>query len=362
MKLDRTAAEIAALVGGSVEGPADRRLSALESLERAGPSDLVAVFRDGVLDRAAQSRAGALLVTARLIDGRPAAPATRTALASKTVIRVASAEDALDLLVTACAPKERGPAPGVHPTAIVEPGAEIGPDAAVGPHVFIGAGARIGARTELWPGVFVGERAHVGSDCRLHPHVVIASRCRLGDRVVIHAAAVIGEEGFGYRQDAQGRHIAIPQVGTVELGDDVRIGAQTTVDRARFETTRVGRGTKIDDHVHVGHNVQIGEDCAIAGHVALAGSVVIGARVMIGGGTCINNGVRVGDDARIGGLSGVVSDLPARGVYVGFPARERRQWAAEMRALRKAGERIRDRGGDADSGGEAPGGDQEPAP
>ncbi len=333
MKLDRTVAEVAALVGGtvaggSVAGAPDRRLAALESVERAGPDDLVAVFRPGVLWPALVSRAGALLVGEAMLGPEPAA-------SGKILIRVASAEDALDRLISACAPKEAGPPPGVHASAVVEPGAEIGPGAAVGAHVVVSAGARVGARAVLWPGVFIGERAQIGADCRLHPHVVVGSRCRLGDRVLVHAGTVIGADGFGFRQDGEGRHIKIPQVGTVEIGDDVEIGANCTIDRARFDATRVGRGCKLDDQVHVGHNVRLGEHCALAAHVALGGSVVAGDKVLIGGRSAVASGVTLGAGTRIGGGSVVIADTAPGARVTGFPAQAHGLWARGEIVLRR---------------------------
>ena len=331
MQLQRTVGDVAGLVDGSVEGPRELQLEALRSPEEAGPRDLVALFRPSGLARLA-ARPGCVLLPAGLDF-----PAERAA----SLIRVADAEAALDTLARACVPPPTPPAPGVHPTAVVEPGAQLGPQVAVGALAFVGAGARLGARCRLWPGSVVAAAAVLGADCSIGARAVIGERCVLGERVLVHPGAVLGADGFGFRQDGQGRHIKIPQVGIVELGDDVEIGANTTIDRARFGSTRVGRGTKIDDQVHVGHNCVIGEDCAIAGCTAIAGSVTMGDRVLMGGGVGINGGARIGAGARINGATIIVDDvLPGQSV-AGSPARAVEAWRRDTIALRRLPELLK---------------------
>jgi UDP-3-O-[3-hydroxymyristoyl] glucosamine N-acyltransferase len=187
----------------------------------------------------------------------------------------------------------------------------------------------------------VGADAVLGADCTLSFRVVIGDRCVLGDRVLVHAGAVIGADGFGFRQDGAGRHVKIPQVGIVELGDDVEIGANTTIDRARFGTTRVGNGTKLDDQVHVAHNCVIGEHTAIAGATAIAGSATIGDHVLIGGAAAINGGAVIGSGARINGASIVVDDVEPGQAVGGSPARPVADWRRDVAAMRKVSELIK---------------------
>ncbi|HTE04847.1 MAG TPA: UDP-3-O-(3-hydroxymyristoyl)glucosamine N-acyltransferase, partial [Planctomycetota bacterium] len=340
MRLDRTVAEVAALLGARVEGPADRLLAELQSLERAGPGDLAPVFgtRAAAGTALAGSRAGALLAAERAELPEPASP--QAGQAPRSVIRVQDADLALDALVLALVPDEEPPPPGVHASAVLGPGVVLGPGASIGAHAVVGRGARLGARTRLMPGACVGEHAVLGDDCVLHPHVVIGSRCRLGDRVTVHAGSVIGKDGFGFRQDRQGRHARIPQRGIVVLGDDVEVGALCTIDRARFTETRVGNGCKLDNHVHLAHNVELGEHCAFAAQVGVAGSTVLGARVLIGGHSGVGNGLRSGERANIGGFTGVMEDIAPGSFVVGFPAVPHRTWARDVLQVRRLAELV----------------------
>ena len=331
MKLQRTVGDVAGLVGGTIEGPRDALLADLRSPEEAGPRDLVALFRPTGLARLA-ARPLCVLLPVGL-----AFPADRAA----SLIRVSDADTALDRLVLACAPSTHPPAPGVHPTAVVEAGSQLGSQVAVGALAFVGASARIGARTRLWPGSHVGAQAVLGVDCSIGPRAVIGERCVLGERVLVHPGAVIGADGFGFRQDREGRHVKIPQVGIVELGDDVEIGANTTIDRARFGATIVGRGTKLDDQVHIGHNCVIGEHCAIAGTSAMAGSVTLGDRVLMGGAVRVNGGTVIGAGARINGATTVVEDVEPGAAVGGSPARPVGIWRRDTVALRRLPELLR---------------------
>ncbi|HVZ14646.1 MAG TPA: UDP-3-O-(3-hydroxymyristoyl)glucosamine N-acyltransferase [Bauldia sp.] len=221
---------------------------------------------------------------------------------------------------------------GIDPRAVVASDAKLAAGVHVGAFATVGAGSEIGARTAILSGAFVGAGVTVGSDCVIHPGVRIVDRVRLGDRVVVQPNAVIGGDGFSFvpvrNPDGTRNPIDAPlrihSVGTVIVGDDVEIGAGTTIDRATLRQTRIGRGTKIDNQVQIGHNVVIGEACLICGMAGLAGSVVIGDRVLIGAAAGISDHLTIGSDATIGADAGVARDVPAGTIVMGTPAVERK--------------------------------------
>jgi len=236
-------------------------------------------------------------------------------------------------------PHERG----IHPSAVVAGDAQVGEDVNIGPLVVIGPRSRIGRGTTIMPHVTVGGNAVIGADCLLHSGVRIGHNCRIGDRVILHANAVIGADGFSYAPDLMSATAftagvtvtRVHSLGNVEIGDDVEVGACTTIDRATLESTRIGRGTKIDDHVHIGHNVTIGETCILAGMVGISGSVTLGDRVRLGGGAGIGDHVRIGDQAVIAAGSGVGTDVPANAFYSGYPAQPHQRSFEQQLYLRR---------------------------
>jgi UDP-3-O-[3-hydroxymyristoyl] glucosamine N-acyltransferase len=211
------------------------------------------------------------------------------------------------------------PAPGVHPSAQVAPDARVDPAATVGPLCIVEAGAQVGPRAHLQAQVFVGRGARIGEDCWLMPGTVVAAECELGRRVRLQPGAIVGADGFGY-EFVQGRHEKLPQIGNVVVGDDVELGANTTLDRARFSQTRVGEGTKIDNLVQVGHNVVIGRHCLICAQAGIAGSTVLEDYVVLGGQVGLAGHLTVGKGAKIAAQSGVPADVPAGESLFGSPA------------------------------------------
>ena len=210
------------------------------------------------------------------------------------------------------------PAPGIHPTAVVEKGAVVPASAHVGPHCVIEEGARVGERANLQARVFVGRGAAIGEDSWLMAGVTVSAECTLGKRVRLHPGVVIGADGFGY-EFVGGRHEKVPQVGTVVLGDDVEVGANSTIDRSRFEKTLVGEGTKIDNLVQIGHNVVIGRHCLICALVGIAGSVTFGDYVVVGGQAGIAGHITIGSGVQIAAKSGVKEDLAPKTSVWGSP-------------------------------------------
>jgi len=217
---------------------------------------------------------------------------------------------------------------GIHPTAVVASDAKLGAGVSIGAHTVVGPRSRIGARTAIMPQVTIGADVTIGAQGLFHSGVRIGDRCAIGDRAIVHPNVVIGSDGFSFAPDLMSAAAFTPNVvltrvhslGNVVIGDDVEIGACTTIDRATIESTRIGRGTKIDNHVHIGHNVSIGESCLVCGMVGISGSVTIGNRVRLGGGVGIGDHLRVGDEAVVAAGSGVAGNVVAGAFVSGYPA------------------------------------------
>ncbi|NLB70175.1 MAG: UDP-3-O-(3-hydroxymyristoyl)glucosamine N-acyltransferase, partial [Lentisphaerae bacterium] len=248
---------------------------------------------------------------------------------SAAIVRVKSPDRAFALVAPYFTPPEIERKPGIHPTAVIGGHVKIGTDVHIGPYSVIGRGTEIGDRCIIEAHVTIGEYCTVGEDTRLYPQSVVRERCKLGKRVIIYSGAVIGSDGYGYTTEVQDdgsvKVEKIAQAGIVELCDDVEIGANTTIDRARFGVTRIGRMTKIDNLVQIGHNVQIGEYCGIVSQVGISGSTRIGNGVMIWGQVGIAGHLDIGDNVEILAKAGVHRDLAAKGIYLGTPAVERRE-------------------------------------
>ncbi len=301
--------ELAEKLGCRLVGDGDIEVRGLASVEEAGQGDLTFVADPRYLGRLECSRASAVI----LRDGDPASsrPTLRTAdpyLAFVAALRLFYPTDL--------------PPPGVHHSSIVRPGARLADGVSVGPLSYIEEGVAIGPRSAIGVQVYIGKGSRVGADCLLYPQVVIRERVEIGDRVVIHSGAVIGSDGFGYLRDRRGVRVKIPQVGRVVIEDDVEIGANAAIDRATLGTTRLKRGTKIDNLVQIGHNVTVGEDTVIAGQTGISGSVQIGDRVTLGGQVGIVDHVEIGDDVAVGAKGGVTKDVPKGKVLLGYPAKD----------------------------------------
>ncbi len=310
--------EIAEALAAKLEGDGEIAIDRLVHPARAErPSDLAIAMNPQAAAALAETKAQAVLVAA-------AAPPARAFLAVIAITEPRLALARLTALFDPGPPHERG----IHPTAVVAPDVELGPDVSIGACTTIGAGSRIGAGTTILPQATIGAGVTIGGQGLIHSGVRIGHNCRIGDRVIIHGNAVIGADGFSFAPDLMSASaftaaVAVQRVhslGNVVIGDDVEIGACSTIDRATLESTRIGHGTKIDDHVHVGHNVAIGASCIVCGMVGISGSVVIGDRVRLGGGVGIGDHVRIGDQAVVAAGSGVGSDVAPGAFVSGYPA------------------------------------------
>jgi len=330
--VDHRLADLAELVGGRVEGDPDCTVQAVRTLEAAGPRDLSFLNHARYREQALASKAGALLVSANLASGdlgRPLLIVDDTAYALSLLLNRLHASDA--------------PAPGVHPTAVLESGCEVDPSAHVGPYAVIGSGSRIGARAAIHPHVVIGKGCSVGEGAVLHPHAVLYDRTEVGAGSIVHAGVVLGADGFGYATHG-GIHHKVPQVGRVVLEKDVEVGANTTIDRATLGETRVGEGTKIDNLVQVGHNVQTGRHCILCGQAGIAGSTQLGNYVVLAGQAGVSGHIKLGDGAQVAAKSAALTSVEPGTQVAGIPAVELRKWRRQsvmIARLEEMSRRIR---------------------
>lgn len=326
MAIALTLSELARWIDGDiVRGGLDLSFTGMAALDEAGPGDVSFLGNEKYHTQFEQTKAGAVIVP----RGETGGPAD-TAL-----IAVDNPTLAFSTVVRHFAAASRAFAPGVSPTAFVDPSATLDPQKVrVHPGAVIMAGARVGDGTELGPNSVVGEGAVIGRDCHLMANTTVRERCVLGDRVILQPGAVIGSDGYGY-QLVDGRHVKIDQVGIVEIHDDVEIGANTTIDRARFGKTVIGQGTKIDNLVQIGHNARIGQHCLICGQAGVAGSAVIEDRAVLGGRSAIGDHLRIGRNAIVMGNAGVATHVPDNAVMFGYPAVRYDQHLAMFKALRR---------------------------
>ena len=309
MKPVKTVQELARWLSGEPEGEVGRVLSGVAPLDTAGEGELSFVESERNLPQAAASSAGCLLVPPGL------------ALPGKTVIRVRNPRSAMARAMELFYPAPPRK-PGIHPTARIGDDVLVGEEVEIGPYAVIGDRCRIGNRTSIGAGCIVGEDSVLGQDSILHPRVTLYPRVKIGSRVIVHSGGVIGSDGFGYALEG-GQYRKFPQVGTAEIGNDVEIGANTTIDRGALGPTRIGRGTKIDNLVQVAHNVQIGENCVIAAQTGISGSAVIEDNVVIAGQVGIGDHARIEKGAVLGGQCGILPHKIVRAGQTvwGTPAR-----------------------------------------
>ena len=318
-----TAGELAERLGLRLTGDASTRLDGVATLQHAGPGDLTFLANPAYRKYLTETRAGAVILDA---EHAPACPATAL-VAEDPYVAYARAAGFFD-------PAAATP-PGVHPSAVVDSDAQVHADAAIGPLCVVGAGTKIGPGSVIGAGCVLGDGVQVGASCRLHPRVTLSDRVVLGDRVIVHPGAVIGSDGFGLAFDRD-HWIKVPQLGSVRIGDDCEIGANTSIDRGAVEDTVLEEDVRLDNQIQIAHNVFIGAHTAMAGCSAVAGSARIGRYCLIGGGAGILGHLEVADRVTITAMSLVTHSIREPGEYSsGTPLQPNRQWRRNAVRLRQ---------------------------
>ncbi len=316
--------DVAAFLGGTVVGDPETAVSGIAGLTEAKPGDLSFLANPKYTAHLATTQAACVIVA-------EAQPDVRTAQ-----IVVANPDFAFAKLVSAYGPKPAHPTEGIHPTAVIGERVRIGANPRIGAYAVIGDDTAIGDNAVVYPHVVVGAEAAIGNDCVLYAGTVIRERCRLGNRVVLQPGVVIGSDGFGYAL-VDGKHQKIPQVGIVVIEDDVEIGSNTAIDRARFGKTRIGSGTKIDNLVQIAHNVETGSHCLLVAQVGIAGSTRLGHYVTLAGQVGVAGHLTIGDQAMAGGQSGISKNIPAKAKVRGSPAQDFKEALVSEIAVRRLG-------------------------
>lgn len=331
--MDSTIEELAALVGGRVVGGSgSHRITGAASVGEAQEGDITFFGNAKYLPALRTSRATCALV-----------PEGFEEKIAATQIQVANPSIAFSQVIERFAPAPIEFEPGIHPTAVISPSAQLGEGVSIQAHAVIEAGAVIGEGTVIGANVYVGHQTRIGSQCLLYPNVSLRERCVVGNRVIIHCGAVIGSDGFGFLMD-KGRYVKIPQTGIVQIDDDVEIGANTTIDRARFGRTWIGEGTKIDNLVMIAHNVVVGKHSVIVSQVGISGSSHIGNYVTLAGQVGLVGHIEIGDQAIVAAKSGVSKSVPAKQMWWGSPAKpvqEQKELLAYISRLPKLVERVK---------------------
>ncbi len=303
-----TLSEIARLIDGKLMGDPGLVITGVAGIKEAEKGDITFLSNAKYLPFLSETKASAVIVGADVVSDK------------KPTIQLSNPSSAFSKVVSYFMSQEDSGPQGIHPTSVIANGVTLGENVTVGPLAVLEEGSVIGARTYIGAGCYIGSHARVGNDSRLYPQVVIRERVQVGNRVIIHSKSVIGSDGFGY-ETIDGKHLKIPQLGSVLIEDDVEIGSCTCVDRGRFRNTIIGKGTKIDNLVQIAHNVVLGQDCLIISQAGISGSTELGNRVVVAGQAGIVGHVTLGDDVIVAARSGVSKSVPEKMVVLGEPAR-----------------------------------------
>ena len=316
--ITHTAAELAQICGATLEGDGERQLVGPASLDDASTNEVSFARDRRFTPQLAETRAGAVIVPHDLELERP----------DIALLRVENPSRAFSKAIASFLPQHERPRGVIEEGASIDPAAELGEGCSVAFGCSIAAGAKLGANVVLYPGCVIGPDVEIGADCVLYPNVVVYAGCIVGERCILHAGCVIGSDGFGFDPTARGWE-KVPQCGTVEVGSDVEIGANSTIDRGRFGPTKIGNGCKLDNLVHLAHNVVLEDGVLMAAQCGVAGSSTLGKGTLLGGQVGISGHIEVGAGARLGAQSGVAGNIVGGKDYFGAPAREK---GASLRA------------------------------
>ncbi len=325
--------EMVKKLGGVLDGDGAIEISAVAGLDEAGVGDISFLSNPKYATQVATTKASAVIV-----------PADWDRPATCALVRVKNSDQVFALAAELFYEAPPKPAAGVHPSAVVAESAHLGEGVSIGAHCTVEEGVSIGANTIISANCFIGYKTLIGQDCFLYPLASLREFTEVGDRVIIHNGAVLGSDGFGYAVQADGSRTKIPQIGKVVIEDDVEIGANVAIDRARFGKTRIGKGTKIDNLVQIAHNVVIGEHSVLCGQAGISGSSTIGSRCILAGQAGLAGHLTIGDGAIIGAQAGVMKDVPAKDFVIGSPAMphlQAKKMIANMITLPKLKEKVK---------------------
>lgn len=324
--------QIADMVAGTVEGDGDAMISEFAKIEEGAPGSLSFLANPKYTPYIYKTRSTAVLVRR---DFEPEEPV------AATLIRVDDPYATVAHLLSIAQSMLSARRSGIEQPSYIDPSATVAPDAYVGAFAYIGAGAKIGAGVEVYPQTFVGAGASIGEGTTLYAGVKVYPGVKIGKRCIIHSGAVIGADGFGFAPDGTGGYTKIPQIGIVEISDDVEIGANTTIDRATMGATRIHAGAKLDNLIQIGHNVEIGENTVMAAQAGVAGSTKVGKGCMVGGQAGLAGHVHIGDGAQFAAQTGVHTNVPAGARLIGSPAEELRAYGRQIMSLKYLPELLR---------------------
>ncbi len=310
--MKKTLAEIARIIGGEVVGDEKLVVTGLNSLQEAHEGDLT-FLSNSKYSFLAQSTNATAVITSKDFD-----------VSGKTTVLVDNPSLAFSKIVTHVLESESFSFQGIDSSAVIAKDAFIGKDVAIGPYVVISRCAKIGDGSVIFAGSYIGDRCILGKNSLIYSNVTIREKTIIGENVIVHSGTVLGCDGFGFEQEDE-VHTKIPQIGIVQIGDDVEIGSNVTIDRARFDKTRIGRGTKIDNLVQIAHNVQIGENCIIVAQVGISGSTIIDDNVILAGQAGLAGHLKIGKNVVVASQAGVTKSIPAGTMVSGYPAKEHKK-------------------------------------